>query len=133
MHSQYIRKWLAITIVKSNEIYNLATRYYVIGIAIFDRVWCLAEICSVDDKKRVLVDEFKGFLGARETVYKIYKLESDPTFQDSKCAVETDREIVKTRIVSRFKDISNFDNQVKEISTSVLEPFREVSYSRNLS
>ena len=93
---------------------------------------CLTEICSVDDKKRVLVDELAGFLGKRERVYKTFKLKSDPTFQDSKCAVETDREIVKTRIVGRFKDISNFDNKVKEISTSVLEPFRKVGVTCKL-
>jgi len=120
------------TIMKSEDIYSCATYYYVIGLAIFDRVWCLAEICSVDDKKRVLVDEFKGFIERREKAYKVFKSESDPTFQDSKCAVETDREIVKTRIVGRFKDISNFDNKVKEISTSVLEPFRKVGVTCKL-
>lgn len=47
------------TIRKSADIYGYATRYYVIGLAIFDRVWCLAEIASVDQKKMVLVDGFE--------------------------------------------------------------------------
>jgi hypothetical protein len=58
------------TIRKSADIYGYATRYYVIGLAIFDRVWCLAEIASVDQKMMVLVDGFEedSFLWRREDV-----------------------------------------------------------------
>ena len=88
------------TIRKSADIYGYATKYYVIGLAIFDRVWCLAEICSVDPKKMVLVDEFEqdSFLYRREDVYKIFNLRTDPTFQNSRCFKEEDRATVKERI-----------------------------------
>ena len=88
------------TIRKSADIYGYATKYYVIGLAIFDRVWCLAEICSVDPKKMVLVDEFEddSFLSRREDTYKIFNLRSDPTFQNSRCFKEEDRATVKERI-----------------------------------
>ena len=61
------------TIRKSADIYGYATRYYVIGLAIFDRVWCLAEIASVDQKKMVLVDEFveDSFLWRRERIQSL--------------------------------------------------------------
>jgi len=89
------------TIRKSADIYGYATRYYVIGLAIFDRVWCLAEICSVDPKKMVLVYEFEdaSFLSRREEVYKVVlNVLSDPTFQNSRCFKEEDRTTVKERI-----------------------------------
>ena len=88
------------TIRKSADIYRYATKYYVIGLAIFDRVWCLAEICSVDPKKMVLVHEFEdhSFLWKREDVYKTFNLSSDPTFQNSRCFKEEDRATVKERI-----------------------------------
>ena len=61
------------TIRKSAIIYGYATKYYVIGLAIFDRVWCLAEIASVDQKKMVLVDEFEedSFLWRRERIQSL--------------------------------------------------------------
>ena len=64
------------TIRKSADIYGYATRYYVIGLAIFHRVWCLAEIAFVDQKKMVLVIEFEedSFLGKREEVYKVFNM-----------------------------------------------------------
>ena len=34
------------TILRSNDIYKFARKYYIIGIAIFDRAWCLAEVSS---------------------------------------------------------------------------------------
>ena len=88
------------TIRKSADIYGYATKYYVIGLAIFDRVWCLAEICSVDQEKMVLVDKFErdSFLDRREDVYKTFNLSSDPTFQNSRCFKEEDRATVKERI-----------------------------------
>ena len=88
------------TIRKSADIYGYATRYYVIGLAIFDRVWCLAEIASVDQKMMVLVDGFEedSFLWRREDVYKTFNLSSDPTFQNSRCFKEEDRTTVKERI-----------------------------------
>ena len=100
------------TIRKSADIYRYATKYYVIGLAIFDRVWCLAEICSVDQEKMVLVDKFErdSFLDRREDVYKTFNLSSDPTFQNSRCFKEEDRATVKERIRTMKK-------QSKEVHT----------------
>jgi hypothetical protein len=92
------------TIVKSAEIYGYAAKYYVFGLAIFDRVWCLAEIASVDKEKMLLVYEFDRFLKNRETVYKFFKMNSDPTFQKSRCFKEEDRATVKERIRKMKKE-----------------------------
>ena len=59
------------SIFRSNEIYGWAVKYYVMGLAIFDRVWCLAETTCTEEKAQrrkemIMVTDFEGFLGRRE-------------------------------------------------------------------
>jgi hypothetical protein len=101
------------------------------GLAIFDRVWCLAETTCTGEKAQrrkemKMVTDFEGFLDRREHAYKLAKLNSDPTFNSSRCTVESDREIVERRILeSGFASVHDFDVYVKEKADEILEPHRK--------
>ena len=118
----------------SNEIYGWAVKYYVMGLAIFDRVWCLAETTCMGEKAQrrkemIMVTDFEGFLHRRERAYMWTKLKSDPTFNGSRCTVESDREIVEKRILeSGFASVHDFDVYIKEVADKKLSLFREAKY-----
>jgi len=70
-----------------------------------------------------------GFLRKRECAYMFTKLKSDPTFNGSRCTVESDREIVEKRILeSGFASVHDFDVYIKEVADKKMSPFREVSH-----
>ena len=72
-----------------------------------------------------MVTKFRGFLDRRENAYKNDKLHSNPTFNGSRCTVESDREIVKTRILkSGFASVDAFDVYVKEVAVNTLKSHR---------
>ena len=59
------------TIVRSAEIYEWASEYYGMGLAIFDREWCLTETGSTGEnarrlQKMIMVTKFTGYLARRE-------------------------------------------------------------------
>ena len=115
------------TIKRSDDIYQKASKYYVVGLACFDRLWCLAEVgCRTHQEITVVVD-FKGFLYQRETAYKAAKLSTDPTFHRSRCTEESDRAIVEERIVKRCGSTATFDTDIKKVADSLLNNFREVT------
>ena len=67
------------TIKRSNEIYALAKYYFVIGLACFNRLWCTMELaCKLGGQNGantdVVVTDFEGFLGRRETAYMFAQL-----------------------------------------------------------
>jgi hypothetical protein len=101
---------------------NLKWRDYVMGLAIFDRVWCLAETTCIGEKAQrrkemIMVTDFEGFLKRREQAYMLAKLKSDPTFKGSRCTVESDREIVEKRILeSGFASVHDSEVYVKEVA-----------------
>ena len=117
------------SIFRSNEIYGWTVN--VMGLAIFDRVWCLAETTCTGEKVRrrkemIVVTDFEGFLWRRELAYMLAKLHSDPTFNGSRCTVESNREIVEKRILkSGFASVHDFDVYVKEVDDKTLEPARQ--------
>ena len=122
------------TFVQSDQIYGWAVKYYGMGLAIFDQVWCLAEItCSGKQahrlRKSIIVTEFEGYLGKREGAHKDTKLRvlSAPTFKVSRRSGKSDREIVETRILnSGFATIHEFDAYVKSVADKTLQPLREL-------
>ena len=95
---------------------------------------CLAETtCTAEKAQRrkemIMVTDFEGFLGRREFAYQSIKLHSDPTFNGSRCTVESDREIVEKRILeSGFASVHDFDVYIKEVADKKMSPFREVSH-----
>ena len=95
---------------------------------------CLAEITCTGEKAQrrkemIMVTDFEGFLKRREFAYKCIKLHSDPTFNGSRCTVESDREIVEKRILeSGFASVHDFDVYIKEVADDQMSRFREVSH-----
>ena len=95
---------------------------------------CLAETTCTGEKAQrrkemIMVTDFEGFLGRRERAYMWTKLKSDPTFNGSRCTVESDREIVEKRILeSGFASVHDFDVYIKEVADKKMSPFREVSH-----
>ena len=95
---------------------------------------CLAETTCTGEKAQrrkemIMVTDFEGFLERRELAYKCIKLYSDPTFNGSRCTVESDREIVEKRILeSGFASVHDFDVYIKEVADDQMSPFREVSH-----
>ena len=95
---------------------------------------CLAETtCTAEKAQRrkemIMVTDFEGFLRGRESAYKCIKLHSDPTFNGSRCTVESDREIVEKRILeSGFASVHDFDVYIKEVADKKMSPFRKVSH-----
>ena len=93
---------------------------------------CLAETTCTGEKAQrrkemKMVTDFEGFLDRRENAYILAKINSDPTFNGSRCTVENDREIVKKRILeSGFASVQDFDVYVKEKADEILEPIRQV-------
>ena len=95
---------------------------------------CLAETTCTGEKAQrrkemIMVTDFEGFLRRRESAYQISKIYSDPTFNGSRCTVESDREIVEKRILeSGFASVHDFDVYMKEVADKTMSPFREVSH-----
>ena len=95
---------------------------------------CLAETTCTGEKAQrrkemIMVTDFEGFLHRRERAYKLAKLKSDPTFNGSRCTVESDREIVEKRILeSGFASVHDFDVYIKEVADKKMSPFRKVSH-----
>ena len=95
---------------------------------------CLAETTCTGEKAQrrkemIMVTDFEGFLWRREETYMRTKLKSDPTFNGSRCTVESDREIVEKRILeSGFASVHDFDVYIKEVADKKMSPFREVSH-----
>ena len=101
---------------------------------------CLAETTCTGEKAQrpkemIMVTKFEGFcargsfLHRRELAYKCIKLHSDPTFNGSRCTVESDREIVEKRILeSGFASVHDFDVYIKELADDQMSPFRQVSH-----
>ena len=95
---------------------------------------CLAETtCTAEKAQRrkemIMVTDFERFLWRRERAYRISKLHSDPTFNGSRCTVESDREIVEKRILeSGFASVHDFDVYIKEVADKELSHLREVSH-----
>ena len=95
---------------------------------------CLAETtCTAEKAQRrkemIMVTEFEGFLERREFAYKVIKLHSNPTFNGSRCTVESDREIVEKRILeSGFASVHDFDVYIKEVADKKMSRFRKVSH-----
>ena len=95
---------------------------------------CLAETtCTAEKAQRrkemIMVTDFEGFLWQREFAYQCSKLHSDPTFNGSRCTVESDREIVEKRILeSGFASVHDFDVYIKEVADKKMLPFRQVSH-----
>ena len=95
---------------------------------------CLAETTCTGEKAQrrkemIMVTDFEGFLRGRESAYKCIKLHSDPTFNGSRCTVESDREIVEKRILeSGFASVHDFDVYIKEVADKKMSPFRKVSH-----
>ena len=95
---------------------------------------CLAETTCTGEKAQrhkemIMVTDFERFLRRREFAYQCSKLRSDPTFNGSRCTVESDREIVEKRILeSGFASVHDFDVYIKEVADDQLSPFREVSH-----
>ena len=93
---------------------------------------CLAETTCTGEKAQrrkemIMVTDFEGFLRGRESAYKCIKLHSDPTFNGSRCTVESDREIVEKRILeSGFASVHDFDVYVKKVVDKTLEPWRQL-------
>ena len=122
------------SIFRSNEIYGWAVKYYVMGLAIFDRVWCLAETTCIGEKAQrrkemIMVTDVEGFLRRREDAYMRAKLGSNPRFNGSRCTVESDREIVEKRILeSGFVSVHDFDVYIKEVADKKMSPIRQVSH-----
>ena len=91
---------------------------------------CLAETTCTSEKAQrrkemIMVTKFRGFLDRREEAYKDAKITSNPTFNGSRCTVESDREIVKTRILkSGFASVDAFDVYVKEVAVNTLKSHR---------
>ena len=127
------------SIVRSDEIYGWAQKYFGMGLAIFDRVWCLAETACTGDKaqrpKEMIYVHFMngwntGCLPRREKAYFMAKLHSNPTFNDSRCTVESDRDIVKARILkSGFASVDEFDASVQKIADKVMWPFKRLGWN----
>ena len=78
------------------------------------------------DGEMLVVFDFEGFLKRRERAYKYIKLREDPKFEECRCTVEADREIVRERILRKYASIAEFDVLVKSKADSVLEEFRQV-------
>ena len=97
---------------------------------------CLAETTCTGEKAQrrkemIMVTDFglRSFLHRREQAYTWTKLMSDPTFNGSRCTVESDREIVEKRILeSGFASVHDFDVYIKEVADDQMSPFREVSH-----
>ena len=95
---------------------------------------CLAETTCTGEKAQrrkemIMVTDFEGFLRRREFAYMSSKLYSDPTFNGSRCTVESDREIVEKRILeSGFASVHDFDVYIKEVAEKKLSPIRQVSH-----
>jgi len=116
------------TIKRSNEIYNNANKYSIIGLACFDRLWCLAEAgCKQRDQIVMVFDTVGYFLMQRESAYKMAKFElcTDRTFEGSRCTVDSDRDIVRDRILQKFDSIASFNRDIKILADEVLEEFRK--------
>lgn len=84
---------------KKDEIYEWAKEYYAMGLAILERVWCLAETtCTGDNaqsqKKMVMVTDFDGYLERCEEAFKMAKLHSDPTFEGCRFMFEDDQNML---------------------------------------
>ena len=67
------------SIKRSDEIYGWAHKYFGMGLAIFYRVWCLAETTCTGEKAQrrkemIMVTKFRGFLDRREEAYKDAKI-----------------------------------------------------------
>ena len=124
------------TIVRIAEIYEWASEYYGMGLVIFDRLWCLAETgCTGQNarrrKKMIMVTEFTGCLARREKAYRLLITDfRSPTFESSRCSVASDREIVKTRILTSgfryrgFNSLKGFDNFIAGVVDSILAVFQ---------
>ena len=95
---------------------------------------CLAETTCTGEKAQrrkemIMVTDFEGFLEQREFAYKCIKLHSDPTFNGSRCTVESDREIVEKRILeSGFASVHDFDVYIKEVADKKMSQIRKVSH-----
>ena len=93
---------------------------------------CLAETTCTGEKAQrrkemIMVTKFRGFLDRREEAYKDAKITSNPTFNGSRCTVESDREIVKTRILkSGFASVDAFDAYVRDVADKNLKSHRAV-------
>jgi len=121
------------TIKRSNEIYGYASKYFVLGLACFGRVWCCAELGCKDQDQIQLVSDFgdgferENYLGRREEAYKdaLANLTTDPKFDDCLCSKSDDRDLVRKRILEKFNSLESFDLQIKKVADDVLGEFRK--------
>ena len=120
------------TIKLSFLIYRHGDEYLVVGLACFDRAWCLFEAASAlmhDNKtsckkKAILLTEFDGFLKEREYVYTSVKFDADPSFESCNCSFKEDKDFIRGQIVEKFTTVEAFDVEIKVLVQDVLRPFR---------
>jgi hypothetical protein len=103
------------TISRSDEIYLNAKEYHLIEIGSLTRGWVLFELSSVvlppivhistqDPAGKELIKERISITG----------------FEGSKFKVEADRDVVRTKIVSKYKSVPYFDKEIIKIVNRIL-------------
>lgn len=120
------------TIERSNEIYETAKDYCVVGLACFGRVWCCAEFGCRDRDQIKLVSDFGqgslGYLRRCKHAYMFAKKDDVPTFDSCRCSVPEDKDCVLARILQKFDSVRSFDLHIRSVAATILSTFESVMF-----
>ena len=100
------------TIQRSDEIYYYATEYHLMEVGSLSRGWVLFELSSVPKDKLPTTHFTTSDADMLDMAKETFKTEG---FEGSEFTKESDRILVRCKIIQKYGDISSFNNKIAEI------------------